>query len=244
MCASLDALPRISGRCGSRGTLLACGLSSTQEDFEGCILHRLLAWRLGADLVFKRLSRHLQVASHAQKHFLRTNGVCKRKSRFSLLEQAVSALPDATVARLGPARACACLPSSDGVVWAVQPFCMAALAAQNVTILVSGGKDEADGPGLAQASAQGLLASESQCLPSAPLAIPIFYGMPAFSAGQADRREGHSSSATSSDNSGAGALQPCCFCLPIMHMHHSWPFSCVGKCCCSVSALFSSLDHY
>lgn len=30
-----------------------------------------------------------QVASHAQKHFMRLNGVTKRKSRFSLLEQAV-----------------------------------------------------------------------------------------------------------------------------------------------------------
>ena len=31
-----------------------------------------------------------QVASHAQKHFLRLSGVTKRRSRFSTLDQAVS----------------------------------------------------------------------------------------------------------------------------------------------------------
>jgi hypothetical protein len=40
----------------------------------------------------------LQVASHAQKHFLRTSGVCKRRSRFAQLEQAVSSIDFTTVA--------------------------------------------------------------------------------------------------------------------------------------------------
>ena len=40
----------------------------------------------------------LQVASHAQKHFLRTSGVCKRRSRFAQLEQAVSSIDFTTLA--------------------------------------------------------------------------------------------------------------------------------------------------
>ncbi|CAL5227876.1 g10916 [Coccomyxa viridis] len=47
-------------------------------------------WR-GISRYFVPTRTPTQVASHAQKHFLRTSGVCKRRSRFAQLEQAASA---------------------------------------------------------------------------------------------------------------------------------------------------------
>ena len=49
-------------------------------------------WR-GISRLFVPSRTPTQVASHAQKHFLRLNGVTKRRSRFSTLDQAVSSGP-------------------------------------------------------------------------------------------------------------------------------------------------------
>lgn len=49
-------------------------------------------WR-GISRLFVPSRTPTQVASHAQKHFLRVSGVTKRRSRFSTLDQAVSSGP-------------------------------------------------------------------------------------------------------------------------------------------------------
>lgn len=53
-------------------------------------------WR-GISRLFVPSRTPTQVASHAQKHFLRVSGVTKRRSRFSTLDQAVSSGPVETV---------------------------------------------------------------------------------------------------------------------------------------------------
>lgn len=53
-------------------------------------------WR-GISRLFVPSRTPTQVASHAQKHFLRVSGVTKRRSRFSTLDQAVSSGPVETI---------------------------------------------------------------------------------------------------------------------------------------------------
>lgn len=53
-------------------------------------------WR-GISRLFVPSRTPTQVASHAQKHFLRVSGVTKRRSRFSTLDQAVSSGPVDTI---------------------------------------------------------------------------------------------------------------------------------------------------
>jgi hypothetical protein len=122
----------------------------------------------------------VQVASHAQKHFLRTSGVCKRRSRFAQLEQAVSSIDFATLAAVScmKKRSASVVPHDSEACKVTEQFAAT------------------------QASAQGLLGPDVQNLTAMSSALPVYYGMPTFGASSSEKQSLDNS--TASDPSGAG----------------------------------------